>query len=222
MAGRKHLKTSDVHKVCNEFRELRARQGKGIDDTFLDLNELAEILGFKTNPEVVAPLFRILADSDDSPQCDFRSLLVAMAGLTRAKAADRMKFAALLLDEDATGSMSVDQLALILHANALLCADEPLSRDEFERRAQELVGSGDAISHQQFLEIVNSTPEKILPLPDLPTASPSPATTTPSTPAASRPGTGTAAASALRQLDVRFFATKVLGSVVTLRRSMTT
>ncbi|CAE8645499.1 unnamed protein product, partial [Polarella glacialis] len=178
LGGKKHLKTSDVQRVCERFRELREVAGDSLEDSSLSLNELGVVLGVapdgRTTQRTAGPLHWLLGGA---PQidvgCDFRLLLVAMAGLTKAKVPDRMRFAALLLDSEGSGSLSREQLALILHANHLLPADEPIPRVRFDESVSELlkqaaglrgeIGDPDSISHEEFLDLVGKHPELVFP-----------------------------------------------------------
>lgn len=168
LSGRKQLKTSDVQAVCQRFRGLRSESGKSLVDYGLTLEELANVTAARGGVESVGPLFELLqCESGDGEFADFRLLLVAMAGLTKAKVADQMRFAALLLDEQGTGVLTAEQLALVLHASALLTADSPVPWADAAPRARALLdsigGSGcTAMPHAAFLDIVSRRPEDIL------------------------------------------------------------
>lgn len=163
------MKTADVYKVCNRFRDLRSKSGRAITDQELSQEELAAVLDISLAD--AAPLFKLLLEDVEhaagSQQlfCDFRLLLVAMAGLTKAKTVDRMRFAALLLDDAGTNKLTVEQIALVLRANALLVSESP-PLEELHEHARELVTTfaGDdktSISHDGFLEIVRTRPGEI-------------------------------------------------------------
>eukprot|EP00930_Biecheleria_cincta_P054699 TRINITY_DN4104_c0_g1_i5.p1 TRINITY_DN4104_c0_g1~~TRINITY_DN4104_c0_g1_i5.p1 ORF type:complete len:1585 (+),score=359.66 TRINITY_DN4104_c0_g1_i5:124-4755(+) len=169
LAGRKNLKTTDVQQVCERFRELREKSGMSIDDPQLTVEHLATVLGpdaATAGPAAVSALHRLLGGSGSdgawAETADFRLLLVAMAGLTKAKVPDRMRFAALLLDASGTGLLTREQLALIIHANHLLCAEAPLPREAFAENASKLCPL-ENLSHEEFLELVNKHPELVFP-----------------------------------------------------------
>lgn len=169
LAGRKNLKTTDVQQVCERFRELRERSGVSIDDPHLTVEDLGAVLGpvaATAGRAAVGALHRLLGGSGSggagATSADFRLLLVAMAGLTKAKVPDRMRFAALLLDASSTGQLTREQLALIIHANHLLCAEGPLPRDAFVENACKLCPL-ESLSHEEFLELVSKHPELVFP-----------------------------------------------------------
>jgi len=164
LGSKRHLRTTDVHLTCGRFRQLRAATGSNVSDSMLTPEDLAMVLGFEVGAAAAEPLFRLL--------------LVAMAGLTRAKVIDRMRFAALLLDDGDSGWMALEQLALILHANGLLFAEAPLARVDFEPSARALIAlapgdsssaagtRGEGISHADFLELVRQNPWDLFALPE--------------------------------------------------------
>jgi len=176
LAGRQHIKTSDVQEVCDRFRELRGG-GAALSDSWLSLQELTIVLGVSGGDEKpVQPLFQLLTSADDKDaavstrRCDLRVLLVAMAGLTRAKVPDRMRFAALLLDEAETGFLTHEQVALIMRANTLLGAVASADSPALMARAQTLVEAAAPvaggttqmqITHDELLDIVRQRPAEL-------------------------------------------------------------
>lgn len=166
LAGKRHLKRLDVQRICDAFRQLR--QGDEVQSNpRVTLLELASIL--QSNVQVVEPLFELLGGDPavHGSSCDFRLLLVAMAGLTKAKVVDRMRFAVLLLDSAGTGFLSEDQLAVILYANSLLTAQKLVRRTAFDAHAKQLffmAGASPAqlIAHEVFLDMVQRMPEVVL------------------------------------------------------------
>jgi len=183
LSGRQHLRTIDVQRACNRFRELRGGDGVTLSDSMLSLEELADVLGAEggggLDVATVGPLFRHLTmdgHGGGTSRCDLRVLLVVMAGLTRAKAVDRMRFAALLLDEADTSRLTHEQLVLVLRANALLGTKvappdftelDVRARSIIEEVAAKRVNVSDAdslwgISHDEFLGVVQQSPEEVL------------------------------------------------------------
>jgi hypothetical protein len=102
LTGRRYLKTSDVQTVCDRFRDLRGG-GAALSDSWLTVQELTSVLGSPSDGDgvnSVQPLFDLLRASElergtgAHDRVDLRVLLVAMAGLTKAKVPDRMRFSA--------------------------------------------------------------------------------------------------------------------------------
>jgi len=199
LGKKQYLKTTDVHKVCNRFREIRKKASKALTDTLLTQEEFTEVLAIK--PAHAAPLFDMLCAGNvykdgEEKTCDFRLLLVAMAGLTKAKAVDRMRFAALLLDEAGTNKVSTEQLTLVLRANALLVSEVPQMVD-LEEQARTLIAEvgcaqEGSMSQDAFLELVRTKPKEIFPDGAPPTAPPSappsgPPSAAPSAPVSAMP-----------------------------------
>lgn len=183
LGSRRHLKASEVEGVCSRFRSLRSKAGRSIDDTELTREEMAVVLGIQGDPRRIDLLFHLLAGAGaragsaldikpgGEPTCHFPLLLVALAGLTRAKLVDRMRFASMLLDGRGQGSLTTKQVALILYAHEVLRSTTPAPFDTFLERAQELVresgtssdktGAPAGISHEDFLLLVERKPQEV-------------------------------------------------------------
>eukprot|EP00929_Paragymnodinium_shiwhaense_P006515 TRINITY_DN11003_c0_g1_i1.p1 TRINITY_DN11003_c0_g1~~TRINITY_DN11003_c0_g1_i1.p1 ORF type:complete len:1285 (+),score=352.47 TRINITY_DN11003_c0_g1_i1:71-3925(+) len=173
LGKKQHLKTTDVHKICNRFRDMRQREGESVDNQMLTLQGLAEVLGISA--EGAKPIYERFIDPDAAedpsrdvkPLCDFRLMLVVMAGLTKAKTVDRMRFAALLLDQTGSNKLSVEQLSLVLRANALLVSDaSSVEQFDLTTYATSLISrcqgdTGTGISHDSFLDLVRDQPADI-------------------------------------------------------------
>lgn len=204
LGGRQHLKTVDIQKICERFRELRAGFESGLFDKSLSQDELSHVLGFDSAsghtagaaPMIIAPLFDLLSQGegyddqghDGQRRCDFRVLLVALAGLTRAPVVERMRFAALLLDEEENKRLTQDQLELLLRANSILTSfGPPPSQEALRHSARLLIDSAQAqmdqsarqasISIEDFLNIARGPPEMLKLPPDQPMSRPVTAST---------------------------------------------
>jgi len=157
--GQNKIKPSQIKRLYKRFQEIDEDA-----DGSISLQEFQQALEIEDD-RVSRQLFRVF-DMDGNGSVELREFIVVLSRFTNAAKSEKLKFAFMMFDEDASGHIERGELLEMLQASFVI---EHFSEAELEARADEIynflgIPDDGTISYESFMQLARSQAGLIYPV----------------------------------------------------------